>query len=374
LFYQGILNSIARSTLGSGAAESIVAENGAIAPKKLYKYWKRRNYLNRQFRKRSRHLQALHRSCVRHLRPVTEPLALISQVQRSGGSLLSQLFDAHPELHAHPHELKIGYPRKYSWPKIDLTDGPARWFETLFETSILDHFESGYKKQKNLDETFLFLLLPSLQSELFSHYLNSMDAVGLRDVFDAYMTSYFGAWLNNQNAFGPKKYVTAFTARLSMRKENVAAFFETYPDGRLISVIRDPKNWYPSASRHRPSIYGDIDKAMGLWQKNARAMLWNKENYGNRVCILTFEDLVGKTESVMRYLAEFLSIEFDDCLLMPTFNRFPIKANTSFDARRHGIVNATLNRYKTLTHKELDFIDHLSADLHRQVVGLAHRF
>jgi hypothetical protein len=159
-----------------------------------------------------------------------------------------------------------------------------------------------------------------------------------------------------------------------MRKENVAAFFETYPDGRLISVIRDPKNWYPSASRHRPSIYGDIDKAMELWEKNARAMLWNKENYGNRVCILTFEDLIGKTESVMRYLAEFLSIEFDDCLLMPTFNRFPIKANTSFDARRHGIMDATLNRYKTLTNEELDFIDHLSADLHRQVVGLAHRF
>jgi hypothetical protein len=372
--FQRILYRIARSTLGNGAAESIVAENGTIAPKKLYKYWKRRNYLNRQFRKSGRQLSALHRSCLRHLQPVTAPLALISQVQRSGGSLLSQLFDAHPELHAHPHELKIGYPRKYSWPKIDLSDTPDRWFETLFEISILDHFKSGYKKQKNLDETFLFLLLPSLQKAMFTQYLNSLGAVRLRDVLDAYMTAYFGAWLNNQNCFGPKKYVTAFTARLSMRKENVAAFFATYPDGRLISIIRDPKNWYPSASRHRPSIYGDINDALNLWEKNARAMLWNKENYAERVCILTFEDLIGKTESVMRFLAEYLSIRFDDCLLMPTFNKIPIKANTSFDARRHGIINTTLNRYKTLTKKELEFIDQSSADLHRQVVTLAHRF
>jgi len=28
---------------------------------------------------------------------VREPLVLISQIQRSGGSLLSQLFDGHPE-------------------------------------------------------------------------------------------------------------------------------------------------------------------------------------------------------------------------------------------------------------------------------------
>ena len=32
-----------------------------------------------------------------HVVPVREPLVLISQIQRSGGTLLSQLFDGHPE-------------------------------------------------------------------------------------------------------------------------------------------------------------------------------------------------------------------------------------------------------------------------------------
>jgi hypothetical protein len=147
---------------------------------------------------------------------------LISQIQRSGESLLSQLLDGHPELDAHPHELKIGYPNKYTWSKLNLND--------------------------------------------------------------------------------------------------------------------DPKNWYPSAARHRPLVYRDVREALVLWQKSADEMLWNRERYSDRVRILTFEDLVGKTESVVRFLIDFLDIKFDDILLIPTFNKFPIKANTSFKAQQHGII------------------------------------
>jgi hypothetical protein len=305
---------------------------------------------------------------------VTSPLALISQIQRSGGTLLSQLFDGHSELHAHPHELKIGYPTKYTWPKLDLKDDPNRWLETLFEYSVLSHFKKGYKKEKKRDDAFLFLFLPSVQREIFLDYVGSIDARTLRDVFDGYMTSYFGAWLNNQNSTGSKKFVTAFTARLSMSKDNMETFFEIYPDGRLISLVRDPKNWYPSATRHKPRICKDIDEGIDLWRKSAQAMIWNKKKYGDRVCIITFEDLITKTKSVIHYLAEFLEIRFEDILLVPTFNKYPIRANTSFEAEQNGIIKSTLERYKTLTREELDFIQNMSGELYGQVLSLAVRF
>jgi len=320
------------------------------------------------------HLESLYKSCVEHTRPVTSPLALISQVQRSGGTLLSQLFDGHPELHAHPHELKIGYPTKYTWPKLDLKDDPNRWLETLFEYSVLSHFKKGYKKEKKRDDAFLFLFLPSVQREIFLDYVGSVRSLTIRDVFDAYMTSYFGAWLNNQNGPGHKKFVTAFTARLAMRKGNMEGFFGTYPDGRLISLIRDPKNWYPSAIRHKPRVCKDIREGVDLWKKGAQAMLWNKERYGDRVCILTFEDLITKTKSVMRYLAEFLEIRFEDILLVPTFNKYPIRANTSFEAERNGIITSTLQRYKTLAPDELEFIQNMTKDLYGEILSLATRF
>jgi hypothetical protein len=287
---------------------------------------------------------------------------------------LSQLFDGHPELHAHPHELKIGYPTKYTWPKLDLKDDPNRWLETLFEYSVFSHFKKGYKKEKKRDDAFLFLFLPSLQKEIFLDYVGAIDLPKLRDVFDGYMTSYFGAWLNNQNNYGPKKFITAFTARLAMTKDNMESFFEIYPDGRLISIIRDPRNWYPSAIRHKPRICRDIEDGVDLWKKSAWAMLRNKDRYGDRVCILTFEDLITKTKSVMLYLAEFLEIKFENILLEPTFNKYPIRANTSFEAEQNGIIASTLQRYKTLTREELEFIESTSRELYEQLLSMAVRF
>ena len=320
------------------------------------------------------YLEALYQGCLEHIRPVTCPLVLISQVQRSGGTLLSQLLDGHPELHAHPHELKIGYPTKYTWPRIDLSDNPERWLELLFEYSVLSHFKKGYKKEKKREDAFLFLFIPSVQKEIFLDYLDLIDSPTLRDVFDGYMTSYFGAWLNNQNSCGQKRFVTAFTARLTMTKANVESFFNIYPDGGLLSLIRDPKNWYPSAIRHKPRVCRGLRDGMDLWKRNAQAMLRNKERYGDRVCILTFEDLISKTESVMRYLAEFLQIKFDNILLEPTFNKYPIRANTSFEAEKNGIIKSTLQRYKTLTSEELEFIESSSKELYEQVLRLATHF
>jgi hypothetical protein len=334
--------------------------------------------IRRELKERKSHLEYLHSVCLQHISPATSPIALISQIQRSGGSLLSQLFDGHPEVHAHPHELKIGNPKKYIWPQIDLNDSPERWFEILFEDSVIAHFKAGYKKMHQYEEVFPFIFLPSLQRKIFLRYIDSVEAIQLRDVFDAYMTSYFGAWLNNQNNLGQKKFITAFTPRLAMVPDSMESFLEVYPDGRLISIVRDPKNWYPSALRHNAVIgrmkYGDVRQAIEQWNESTQSMLRNKDRYGDVVCLLRFEDLVNKTETVMRYLAEFLDLEFDDILLEPTFNKFPIKANTSFKIERHGIVNSTLSRYKTLTEEESEIIKGMTGETYPMVLQKVVKF
>lgn len=312
-------------------------------------------------------------SWLEHIQPVSIPLALISQIQRSGGSMLNQLFDGHAQLHAHPHELKFGYPKKHIWPVIDLGSRPDRWFEILFEDIVVRHFRHGYKKMEKYEDTFLFIFPPSLQKTLFLKYFESIDNIRQRDVFDAYMTSYFGAWINNQNRRGDKKWVTAFTPRMAFMETNMASFFEIYPDGRLISVVRDPKNWFPSANRHLVDKYGDITKALNQWNESARSMVRNKKNYGDRVCIITFEDLVQRTESVMRYLADFLTIRFDDILLTPTYNKIPTKPNTSFKLEDPGIMTSALERYKTLSREELDIIEDMTGDTFSQAMSSATR-
>jgi len=103
-------------------------------------------------------------------------------------------------------------------------------------------------------------------------------------------------------------------------------------------------------------------------------MLKNKDRYKNRVIIISFEDLIQNTEAVMRLLADFLKIEFDDILTVPTFNRFPMVANTSFRPEKAGSVDSsTLTRYQNLAHGELDIIDKMTRATYQNVLNEAAR-
>ena len=325
---------------------------------------------------RGAHLKDLYRVCLEHSAPITCPVVLISQIQRSGGSLISQLFDGHPQVHSHPDELMIGHPKKYIWPQIDLNDPPIAWFKMLFEENVIKHFKKGYTKGHKSDSRFPFIFLAALQKKIFLNTLNSIETVDQRDVFNAYMTSYFGAWVNYQNMSGPKKYITGFTPRLGMVADSIDSFFEVYPDGRLISSVRDPKNWYPSAHRHtgKNGKYADIGGALKQWVESAQAMIRNRELYGDKVCIIRFEDLISNTRAVMQYLADFLDIEFDDILLSPTFNKSLIAANTSFKLKEPGIMTDTLKRHETLTQEEIGIIDDMTRQEYQQIRNLMPSF
>jgi hypothetical protein len=376
MIFQELKGRVTQIALGKSMTSCILAAEGEISFSKYRKYRSRLRMLNKEFKNSDSYMQNLYEICLRYLSPANSPIVLISQIQRSGGSLLSQLFDGHPELHAHPHELKIGYPKKYIWPRIDMSEKPERWFEVLFEDSVIIDFKEGYKKGQRQVQTYPFIFLPSLQRRIFLHFISSLEAVTLRDVFDGYMTSYFSAWLNNQNSSGEKKFISAFTPRLSMLKENMELFFQIYPDGRLISVIRDPKNWFPSAHRHQTKRkkYDEIKSALRQWVESAQAMLRNKERYDNLVCIIRFEDLITKMKLVMNYLSEFLNIKFDNILLIPTFNKNPIAGNTSFNVGEPGIIKSTLSRYKTLSADDINVIDEMTLDVYQKVVDKAVKF
>ena len=283
---------------------------------------------------------ALVRQRLEHLVPVTGPLVLSSQIQRSGGTLLSQLFDGHPECHAHPHEIKIGWPREANWPPLDL-DRPGEWFERLFEKKALTHFVEGYQKRgAKLEaksypsyDVFPFLFLPRLQKAIFD--ARAAGATSERDVLDAYFTSYFNAWLDNQSLYtGPKKVVTGFTPRLAMDAENRDRFFAAYPDGTLVAIVREPQSWYRSAVKYSERRFPDAETSIGLWRESAEAAL------DERVVLVTYERLVSSTEDVMTRLAERIGIAMSPVLLEPTFNGRPIRANSADEVAQYGILAA----------------------------------
>jgi hypothetical protein len=320
---------------------------------------------------------ALCRSRLEHLVPVREPLVLVSQVQRSGGTLLSQLFDSHPECHAHPSEIYIGHPKKWNWPMLDLAHAEP-WFAELYERPVELHLREGYVKEKELrgepeQEVYPFLFLPALQRQIFEACVAESPPARDRDVFDAYFTSYFNAWLDNQNLYtGPKRAVTGFTPRLAMDEENVERFFAAYPDGTLISIVRDPRGWYASAHTYRSDQYDDVGEALAVWTRSTEAALAAHERFGERVVVLTYEQLVLETEPTMRRVAERIGVSMSPTLVTPTFNGRPVRANSSQGAAAHGIIpgRAVAHR-ETLDGQTTAQVEEVAGDLYASATAVA---
>jgi hypothetical protein len=317
----------------------------------------------------SEHRQ-LCRARLEHLIEVHEPLVLISQIQRSGGTLLSQLFDGHPECHAHPWELEIGYPRRSNWPRIELADPPARWYEMLNEKPA-KQLKRGYRKAGPWSdpepELFPFLFLPALRKAIFEHLVHSRPIEREREVLDAYMSAYFNAWLDNHNLYtGPKKVVTGFAVRMSADPGSIVRFFGAYPDGVLTSIVREPCAWYASAQKLR-SQFEDPEDALELWRRSAEAGIEAKEQFGERVLLLTYEELVLETERTMSLVADRIGITFSPVLLTPTFNSRPIRANSSYAVEQHGVISERVDGYrKTLDAETIALVEELAGDVYER--------
>jgi hypothetical protein len=303
-----------------------------------------------------------------HAVPVREPLVLISQIQRSGGSLLSQLFDGHPECHAHPHELQIGHPEKHNWPPLDLA-APETWFPMLFEKQAGKHLKWGYRKSPAV-ERFPFVFLSKLQRAIFDDCVAAFPIQRERDVLDCYMTSYFNAWLDNHNLYsGPKKVVTGFTPRLIMDLGNVERFFSAYPEGTLISIVRDPRAWYASARTHAGK-FADFDRGLELWQRSTEAAIEARERFGERVLLLTYEELVLETGQTMHRVADRIGIAISPELLEPTFNGRPIRANSTEPVQAYGILADRTSAYRdTLDAQTIARIEERAGDLYERAAA-----
>lgn len=305
--------------------------------------------------------------------PVTQPLVLISQIQRSGGTLLSQLLDGHSQLHVHPGELHIGSP-KYFWPDLDLARPPAELFECLFERPVLKYARQGYQKMTPAEgcidpeyrkRVLPFLFSAGLQEAVFLQTTAERSPQTQRDALDCYATSYFNAWLDYQGLYRrPERvrYWAVFCARLLARDGNAGRFFRDYPDGRAISILREPVSWFASASRHRPE-YADRRAAVDMWLESYGVIAANAVRHPAQTLLLAFEDCVADTRAVMERVAAFLGILFEPTLLEPTFNTMPIESNSSFGAR-HGVDRSAADRSRHVSEDAQRYIREATAGLY----------
>jgi hypothetical protein len=310
------------------------------------------------------------RICVaRHqgLIPVEQPLVLISQIQRSGGTLFNSLLDGHEELLVCPYELLIGHPTKYDWPQLDPAAPPEQWLGMLDQPWLRPVFASGYRKHFGRSSSVpadALLLAPSFLERLFWSTSVESPPRTAREILDRYFTSFFNAWVDLQGLWdAEKRWVVGFCPRLAWRPARDGVRRD-YPDGRIVCVIRDPRGWYASARPHasRWTDGGTLTSMLELWIRGATEMAAAADELGDDLLVVRYESLVRDPESTMRLAATWLQIEWDPILTRPTFNRRPVEANSTFDDRRIEVQPEAADRWRSV----------LDEDTQREITDVAY--
>jgi hypothetical protein len=287
---------------------------------------------------------------------IDQPLVLISQIQRSGGTLMNTLLDGHPQLHSHPYELHIGHPTKYDWPPLDVSTSPEVWLSTLAEARLIRLFKEGYRKATVRTfgevEALPFTLVPSLMERLFRIACHERPAATTREILDRYLTAFFNAWIDCQGLrVSDKRWITAFAPRLAWG-ESRARMKADYPDGRLIAVLRDPRGWFASA-RSFTAQYSDFDTALSLWTRSTQEILAAKREAPDQVLIVGYEGLVTRPREAIEVVARWLGIDWDPILEVPTFNRLPVRPNSSHDLLSPEVQAAQAKRWENVLEPQV---------------------
>jgi hypothetical protein len=297
------------------------------------------------------------------------PLLLVAEIQRSGGSMMAQLFDGHPELYAHPFEIHLGYPKKWDWPTLDLNHEPERWFDFLFERKpIRRYVQNGFAKanrnQAAANYRFPFRFSEAIQKEIFLREIEHRPPNNNRAILNAYFTSFFAAW-EGYRPSSRKRLVSGFTPRVNMYEHSRAGFLRDYPDGKLISIIRDPITWYASARKHSLK-YKHTSYAIKLWCKSTNSSLELARQYPDQIRLLSYEQILTKPQQTLSGLAEFVGIEFHESLLTPTFLGKPVRPNSSFQVDSTGLNRRMLEREQELRRSQVRKIRRLAWPLYER--------
>lgn len=286
----------------------------------------------------------------RHL-SLRHDLVLISQVARSGGTLLNQLLDRHPQLLVHPFELELGASRSV-WPdfaELELQDG-SLLRESLYEASIDNFIMGGLSphKQGSANETrYPFRFSRYAYRKAFDREWQRCGPTTQRDAIDVYFSAFWTAWADRPSVVGDVRWLVGFRPGTISDAASMERLHRDYPTGRVVTLVRDPVTWFVSARRHKDR-YADIQHAVEIWIDHTRAAIALKRTRPESVLVGSFEHLVGSTPSFMENLASWLGIDLDPVLLDPTMAGRPMKADSSFEIGKFGVRQETLDRQHEL--------------------------
>jgi protein-tyrosine sulfotransferase len=240
---------------------------------------------------------------------LTAPIFLLG-AHKTGSSLLRSMLDGHPEVFAVPLETHFFQYTGY-WVDYEMRNAAPR------EMSRAEKIEALVK----VVETRQAVNDPYGDAELagrfdvprFRAVLDAVEDDSAAGLFTAYMRALHVSMTGREMPTGMR------VAEKSVEHAECAVLLrQLFPDARFVHIVRTP---YASlvalrksrTRRRHPSLHRFVRALTNSYYH----LYWN-EQVLDRYLVLRYEDLVQEPERIMREVAAFLEISFEENLLCPT--------------------------------------------------------
>lgn len=268
-------------------------------------------------------------------------------------------------------------PEAAAQPRLDpiFVAGPDRSGTTLMYTLLASHPEISMVRRTNLWRYFYRRYGDLSEPENFDRCLDEMlryrrmrhldpDEDRIRRDFAAGEPTYgrLFALFHGHNAerqgrtrWGDKSLHTELFAR---------DIFREYPEGRVIHMIRDPRDRYASVSRRDGKHLDRVGAATGRWLLSARAARRHATTYPDRYLVVRFEDLVADPRETMEHVCRFVGVDFAPSMMemraVPELR--DSGGNSSFGDGTPGAISRNpVGRYRdVLDAADIAFIEHVA--------------
>ncbi len=231
----------------------------------------------------------------------------ITGTHRSGTTLFLSLLDGHGELLVYPEEPGFGklLRRRYATKE-----------------ALMEDFMKG-ASNNNVNKGRLSGL-EDIQSELFnydqylSHLVSYIDRNGCAQNHIMLAAARAFAKASGQSLDTKKRWVF----KQPDRAELVPWLFSTFPEAKVLHIVRDPRANYLAQRNYRFQRKGEqksLTSFICTWLESAERARRNQKDFGlPKYAIVKYEDICLRPREMMGEIAEYLNIDFEDILVTPT--------------------------------------------------------
>ena len=238
------------------------------------------------------------------LRTLERPIFLAGR-GRSGTSLLTRLFEDHPQIFSMFGETRV------------FTEIVPRLRETGDRVAAAEA---------------IALRFPIRASQTDKRLTAQVEALDLDD--PALARAVFRIGLERWSRKHNPKQAVAFLEKTPKNEEHLEALFAAFPNAKVLYLLRDPRALYISNSRS-PLPRMAPDFIARQWVKSVRRVLTYvaAREAQSSIRVVRFESLVTDPRATLTPVCDFLGLDWSDTLLQPTMRGRPWDGN-SYDPEK----------------------------------------